>query len=75
MEILFLTIGVSTIVAIVFLLAFIWATKAGQYDDGYSPSVRILFDDELTGQHDQSRLQISNQDHIQKRIQQESNEN
>jgi cbb3-type cytochrome oxidase maturation protein len=30
--------------AILFLAAFIWSVKAGQYDDDYTPSVRILFD-------------------------------
>ncbi|MEM1121897.1 MAG: cbb3-type cytochrome oxidase assembly protein CcoS, partial [Bacteroidota bacterium] len=25
--------------------AFFWAVKSGQYDDDYTPSVRILFDD------------------------------
>jgi len=29
-----------------FLIGFLWAVKKGQYDDHYSPSVRILFDDE-----------------------------
>ncbi len=28
-----------------FLVAFIWAVKSGQYDDKYTPSVRMLFDD------------------------------
>jgi cbb3-type cytochrome oxidase maturation protein len=28
-----------------FLFGFLWAVKKGQYDDSYSPSVRILFDD------------------------------
>lgn len=34
-------------VAIVFFVAFIVAVKKGQYDDYYSPSVRMLFEDEL----------------------------
>jgi cbb3-type cytochrome oxidase maturation protein len=34
-------------VAIGFFIAFIRAVKTGQYDDDYTPSVRILFDDEL----------------------------
>jgi cbb3-type cytochrome oxidase maturation protein len=34
-------------VAIGFLIAFIRAVKTGQYDDDYTPSVRMLFDDEL----------------------------
>jgi cbb3-type cytochrome oxidase maturation protein len=31
--------------AVAFLIAFIWAVKSGQYEDTYTPSVRILFDD------------------------------
>lgn len=37
---------VSLVIALAFLLGFIWATKTGQYDDDYTPSIRILFDDE-----------------------------
>ena len=33
--------------AIVFFLAFVLAVKKGQFDDDYTPSVRMLFDDEL----------------------------
>jgi len=43
---MFLLIGVSLLAAMVFLFLFIWAVKRGQYDDTYTPSVRILFDDE-----------------------------
>jgi cbb3-type cytochrome oxidase maturation protein len=39
-------IFISVIIAGGFLAAFIWATKSGQYDDTYSPSVRMLFDDD-----------------------------
>lgn len=46
MNILYLLIGVSLLAALIFLLLFIWAVKSGQYDDNYTPSVRILFDDE-----------------------------
>lgn len=45
MSILFILIGVSLFVAICFLIAFIWSVKTGQFDDDYTPSVRILFDD------------------------------
>lgn len=41
-------IFISVIIAGGFLWAFIWATKSGQYDDTYSPSVRMLFDDKPT---------------------------
>jgi len=33
-------------VAIGFLVAFLWSVKSGQYSDTYTPSVRMLFDDE-----------------------------
>ncbi|MCK5775654.1 MAG: cbb3-type cytochrome oxidase assembly protein CcoS [Bacteroidales bacterium] len=45
MTILFVLITVSAIVAIFFLFLFIWSVKTGQFDDSYTPSVRILFDD------------------------------
>jgi cbb3-type cytochrome oxidase maturation protein len=44
---LFLLIGISIVVAGSFLAAFLWSVKNGQYDDDYTPSVRMLFDDEL----------------------------
>jgi cbb3-type cytochrome oxidase maturation protein len=47
MSVIYLLISISIIVAIGFFVAFIWAVKKGQYDDDYTPSVRILFDDEL----------------------------
>ena len=45
MEVIVVLIGASLIVAIGFLLAFLWAVKSGQYDDKYTPSIRILFED------------------------------
>jgi cbb3-type cytochrome oxidase maturation protein len=46
MGIIYLMIAVSLALAIIFLFSFIWATKDGQFDDEYGPSVRILFDSE-----------------------------
>ena len=40
-------LAISIIVAIIFFIAFIFSVKRGQYDDSYTPSVRILFEDEL----------------------------
>lgn len=40
-------LAISVIVAIIFFIAFIVSVKKGQYDDVYTPSVRMLFDDEL----------------------------
>ena len=50
MSVIYLLISVSIVVAIVFFIAFITAVKKGQYDDDYTPSVRMLFDDELIKQ-------------------------
>ena len=45
MEVIFLLILVGVLVAGGFLVAFFWAVKNGQYEDSYTPSVRVLFDD------------------------------
>ena len=45
MSVMVVLIGFSLTVAAGFLIAFLWAVKSGQYDDKYTPSVRILFDD------------------------------
>ncbi len=45
MNIIFLTLGISIAIALVFLSAFIWAVKKGQYDDLTTPSERMLLDD------------------------------
>lgn len=31
--------------ALIFLGAFLWSVKTGQFDDEVTPSIRILFDD------------------------------
>ena len=41
-------IAVSVTVAGAFLGAFLWAVRSGQYDDDYTPAVRMLFDNEVT---------------------------
>lgn len=46
MNIFYLLIGVSLFAALIFLGAFIWAVKNGQFDDNKTPSIRILFDDD-----------------------------
>ena len=52
MSVLFVLIVVSIAVAGTFLGAFIWSVKNGQYEDDYTPSVRMLFDDELAKKED-----------------------
>jgi cbb3-type cytochrome oxidase maturation protein len=45
MSVIFILLSISIAVAASFLGAFLWAIKSGQYDDDYTPAVRILFDD------------------------------
>ena len=44
MSVIIILIAISVIIAVGFLVAFLWNVKSGQYDDTYSPSVRMLFD-------------------------------
>ena len=46
MSVLFILIGASITVALGFLIAFIWSVRSGQYEDDYTPSVRMLFENE-----------------------------
>lgn len=50
MSMMYILIGCSLLMAIGFLIAFIWSVKSGQMDDDYTPSVRILFDELPTAQ-------------------------
>lgn len=50
MNIIYVLLGVSVLVALVFFVAFIISVKNGQYDDVYTPSVRMLFDEEIVQQ-------------------------
>jgi cbb3-type cytochrome oxidase maturation protein len=42
---IFALIIISLLVAVGFLVAFIWAIKSGQFDDNFTPSIRMLWDD------------------------------
>ncbi|HPQ07976.1 MAG TPA: cbb3-type cytochrome oxidase assembly protein CcoS [Bacteroidia bacterium] len=46
MEVIYILLSVSILIAIGFLVAFVWSVKKGQYEDVVSPSIRILFEDE-----------------------------
>lgn len=47
MSVIYILLTISIVVAVVFFIAFIVAIRNGQFDDSYTPSVRMLFDDEL----------------------------
>jgi cbb3-type cytochrome oxidase maturation protein len=48
MSVILLLIGASLAVATGFLMAFIWSVKNNQYEDRFTPSVRMLFDEDMT---------------------------
>ncbi|RRJ92626.1 cbb3-type cytochrome oxidase assembly protein CcoS [Paenimyroides tangerinum] len=60
MGVIYILICISIFVAAVFLFLFIKSVKSGQFDDDYTPSVRMLFEDELKSKTD-SKI-ISNTD-------------
>lgn len=45
MSVIILLLIISISVAALFLAAFIWSVKNGQYEDEVAPAVRILFED------------------------------
>jgi cbb3-type cytochrome oxidase maturation protein len=45
LSVIIILIIVSLLVALGFLIAFIWSVSHGQYDDDTSPSIRMLYDD------------------------------
>ncbi len=45
MSVMFLLIIASLLFAAAFLGAFLWAVRNGQYDDRYTPAVRMLLDE------------------------------
>lgn len=54
MNIIIFLITISIIVAAVFLAGFFWAVRSGQYDDDYTPSVRILLEDDMIKNKEQN---------------------
>ncbi len=47
MSVIYMLLAISILVALIFFVAFIISVRKGQYDDSYTPSVRMLFDDEV----------------------------
>ncbi len=60
MDIMFLLLGVSLLVALIFLVVFIVSVRSGQYDDLYTPSVRILFENDVPAEDNSTDLKESN---------------
>lgn len=64
MSVIYVLITISIVVAVGFLAAFIRAVKSGQYDDDYTPSVRMLFDDELKKEPKNNIIKVEKQKSI-----------
>jgi len=59
MSVIYILLAISIVVAIIFFLAFIIAVKRGQFDDSYTPSVRMLFEDELVKNKSKESIQTN----------------
>jgi cbb3-type cytochrome oxidase maturation protein len=53
MSVLIVLVIVSIMVALGFLVAFIWSVKSGQYDDDYTPAIRMLLEEESNQKNQQ----------------------
>lgn len=60
MNIIYMLLAISVFVALIFFVLFIYSVKKGQYDDTYTPSVRMLFDDELVKEGTSTKIETSN---------------
>jgi len=60
-SVILVLIGFSLLVAVGFLIAYLWAVKSGQYDDKYTPSVRILFDDKIKNEKENKKEDIKSE--------------
>ena len=50
MSVILILLIASLTVAVGFLAAFIWSVKTGQFDDDYTPSIRMLFEDKKSNE-------------------------
>ncbi|MFN8776248.1 MAG: cbb3-type cytochrome oxidase assembly protein CcoS [Flavobacteriales bacterium] len=49
MSAIYILIGCSIPIAFGFLVVFLFAARKGQFDDDYTPSLRMLMEDDVTG--------------------------
>lgn len=57
MSVLYLLVPLALIVGGLFVAAFAWALRRGQFDDLETPAVRVLFDDEPAPTRQQRRME------------------
>lgn len=56
MSVIFVLIIASLLIAIGFLFAFIWSVKNNQFEDDYTPSIRMLFDNDVKQTTDNKKI-------------------
>jgi cbb3-type cytochrome oxidase maturation protein len=47
LNVIIILLGVGVVVSGLFLGAFIWCIRSSQFEDDFSPGVRILFEDKV----------------------------
>ena len=57
MSVIYILLTISICVAVGFFIAFIIAVRTGQYDDSYTPSIRMLFEDEIKKENKNKPIQ------------------
>lgn len=57
MSVIYMLLIISITVAVIFFIAFIIAVRNGQYDDSYTPSIRMLFEDEIVKEKPKKSIQ------------------
>lgn len=61
MSVIYILLAISIVIAVIFFAAFIISVKSGQYDDTYTPSVRMLFEDEIVKEpYQETKTKIKN---------------
>lgn len=60
MSVIYVLLAISISVALAFFAAFLFSVKSGQYDDTYTPSVRMLFEDEVLNDKDSKNKSVKN---------------
>lgn len=58
MDVIYILLSISVLIAIGFLIAFVWSVKKGQYEDVVSPSIRILYDN-----NDNDKKELTDNNH------------
>lgn len=64
MSVMVILLGASLVVGVIFLIAFIWSVKSGQFDDQYSPAHKLLFEDKEKKEQKTSENLDKSQKHI-----------